>query len=415
MMTTISSQSSTGQITLKITAVLLALIYFFVPAGRFQGSLYGISFSTGYDAFKLIPIPFITWFVWWKRHDRETSARSSLYLPFAVILIVTLISGIASSDEWQALADSLEILLYFSLLLLLTRIPWTHSLARIPAAGFVIGNLYLGSVILRQFLATKNVDSLVRLSGTFTHPNTLGAYAILGFTLLIWLTRQTRNKAYLFWTWIAAIMLLFSLLTTQSRTALIALAVWGITAAGMGTPQMRKYTIVLFALALVVILFFAPQIALRFYALSDETPDPSRINRPLIWSQYLTHEIPQLSPFGVGMGPVSTNRFGDWIASNPGAPSFTRAWGPHNTYLAWMIGAGFMGLFCLLWLFKTAWDRIQNCDPFSRTVLSAGLLSFAVTCLFQDPFLVSNIPIAWITLIAIGDRLSQNSGREELS
>jgi len=400
---------------LTLTAVFLALIYFFVSAGRFQGTIAGISFSTGYDAFKLIPLPLGTWLLWRERTKVASIVPSPLYLPFAVLLIVTILSGIASLDAWQALADSLETLFYFGLLILLNSIPWTPNLARIPAAGFVFGNLYLGSVILKQYQATQHTEELVRLSGTFAHPNELGAYAILGFTLLVWLIRQTQNRVYLFWTGIATLLVLFSLLATQSRTALVALAVWGTVAAWLSSPKMRKYLIVLFIIAIAIILIAAPQIARRFYALSDETPDPSRINRPSIWSQYLIHELPQLSPFGMGMGPVSTYRFGDWIASNPNAPSFTRAWGTHNTYLAWMIGTGLMGLFCLMWLIKTAWDRIQLCDPFNRAVLSAGLISFAVTCLFQDPLLLSNIPIAWITLIAIGDRLSQNTGKEDLS
>ncbi len=394
-------------------AILLAILYFFIPSGRFHIEVSGIAFTTGYDAFKLIPIPFVAWLVWRFRQSNTTRTTSNLLLPFTTLFLVSLISGMASSNSWQALADSLEILFYLFLVLMLVDFSWTPETMKYPAMGFVIGNLYLGSVVIQQFYAAKHAGEVVRLSGTFNHPNQLGAYAIVGFTLLIWLTQQIHNRAYSLWTWLAAITLVFATVTTQSRTALIALGVWGITVYWLGTPKMRKYVLILLASIFVIVLIFSPQIFSRFYALGDEIPDPNRVNRPLIWYSYLYNEIPTLPPFGVGMGPVSTYRFGDWIASNPETPSITRAWGPHNTYLAWLIGTGLTGLFVLAWFLKTAWDRIQRCASFDRAVLSAGFLAFLVTCLFQDPFLESNLPIAWITLIVLGDRLAMQETREE--
>lgn len=414
-MTTTSKQSITEQIYLYGAVGALALIYFFIPAGRFQGSILGISFSTGYDAFKLVPIPFAFWLLWRYSQRTATALHSSYLLPFTALFIVTLVSGAASPDRWQALADTLELLCYLGLLILLANIPWTPGLLQIPAAGFLIGNLYLGGVILKQFFAMQHADTLIRLSGTFNHPNTLGIYAILGFTLLIWLTRQTSNKIYRILLWIAAGLVLFSLLLTQSRTAFVALVVWGVAALWMGNSAVKKYTGIMLLVSVAATLVLAAPVLSRFTALKEEIPDPSRINRPLIWRQFLFHEIPELPPFGVGMGPVSTNRFGDWIASNPDAPPVTRSLGTHNTYLAFLIGAGLTGLFVLLWLFKIAWNRLQQCDPFTRTILSAGLLSLAATCFFQDPLLFSNIPIAWITLIVIGDRLAPEARSEKLS
>lgn len=400
---------------LTATAVLLGLLYFFIPAGRFEGTIFGISFSTGYDAFKMVPLPFAAWLSWRWKQRRPLCPESKLMLPFVCLLMISIVAGMGSPNGWQALADSLEILFYLGFLILLLDIPWTPRLLYLVAGGFVVGNLYLGSVVAQQYWSTRNAQEIVRLSGTYDHPNPLGVYTILGFTLLLWLSHTSKNKAFLFWTWIAAAALLFANLMTQSRTALLALAAWGITAAWIGSARMRKWICAFSVTILLAMILLTPQSFVRLSRIGEEAPDPNRINRPLIWQQYLTHELPGLSPFGVGMGPVATFRFGDWIGSHPIDSAISRAWGPHNTYLAWMLGAGLLGLFALVWLMKTAWDQIQRCEPFTRSVLSAGFVSFAVACLFQDPFLHGNLPLAWITLAAIGDKFSCENKAEASS
>ncbi len=409
MIDTQSSPTERNSLFLLIAVYTLALLFFFIPAGRFHLNLFGLSLTTGYDAFKLVPIPFLAWMIARRKRNQPSTPSSRLSLPLLALFFYSLITGIASPNAWQALADSLEILFYLGFFFLLIDIPWTPRLVFIPAAGFVIGNLYLGSVAVKQYLVSRNSSEIVRLSGTFNHPNELGCYAILGLTLLFWLIYRNKNKVYAFWMVFGAGLLLFAAILSQSRTALLGMAVWAIAAMKMGTPKIRRIVGVVCVAALVGALFLTPQLITRLYAVGEEIPDPNRVNRPLIWYGYLTSEISGLSPFGVGLGPVSTYRFGDWIASTPNAPLLNRAWGPHNTYLAWLIGTGLAGLFLLLWMIKTAWDSIQQCDHFERLLFSAGLLAFLTVCLFQDPLLSGNIPLAWITLITLGDRLSRLS------
>lgn len=410
MIDTQSSLPERNSLFLLMAVYSLALLFFFIPAGRFHLNLFGLSLTTGYDAFKLVPIPFLAWTIARRKRNYPPVPFSRLSLPFLALFIFSLITGIASPNGWQALADSLEILFYLGFFFLLIDIPWTPQLIIIPAAGFVIGNLYLGSVAVKQYLAARHSTEIVRLSGTFNHPNELGCYAILGLTLLVWLIYRNKNKVYAFWMVLGAGLLLFAAILSQSRTAILGMVVWVIAAMKIGTPKIRRVVGAVCVASIVGAIFLTPQLITRLYAVGEEIPDPNRINRPLIWYGYLTSEISSLSPFGVGLGPVSTYRFGDWIASTPNAPLLNRAWGPHNTYLAWLAGTGLAGLFLLLWMIKSAWDLIQQCDYFERLLFSAGLLAFLTVCLFQDPLLSGNIPLAWITLIALGDRFSHLSG-----
>ncbi|MGC9329886.1 MAG: hypothetical protein ACP5I1_19785, partial [Candidatus Hinthialibacter sp.] len=193
------TQNETESRLLTAAAGLLGLVYFFVPAGRFEGEILGISFSTGYDAFKMVPLPFTAWLLWRWKQRRPFCPESKLMLPFVCLLMISIVSGMGSPNGWQALADSLEILFYLGFLILLLDIPWTPRLLYIVAGGFVVGNLYLGSVVAQQYWATRDAQEIVRLSGTYDHPNPLGVYTILGFTLLLWLSHTLKNKAFLFW------------------------------------------------------------------------------------------------------------------------------------------------------------------------------------------------------------------------
>jgi len=44
---------------LHVLVLEIAAVLFFLPAGRFHFSLFGLSISTGYDAYKLFPVIFI--------------------------------------------------------------------------------------------------------------------------------------------------------------------------------------------------------------------------------------------------------------------------------------------------------------------------------------------------------------------
>ena len=401
----ISHKEDTKQRILTIAAVLLSVIYFFVAAGRFSGSVFGIYFSTGYDAFKLIPLPWLFWIYYRYKYDERPWNAPALLVSFITLFLITLVAGVASPDSWQALADSLEILFYIGLFVMLVDFPWNERLLKIVAAGFLIGNLYLISVVFQQYFSADYTSGLIRVSGTFTHPNTLGPYCIFGMTLLLWLAGNLRNRTDLIWTWICIGGLFVALLLCQSRTTLIGLVVWLGVVYWYGNPRARKIIIGFVVLAFVLSLLLTPQVYGRFFSLFGEIQESSGVNRILIWSGIMQSEMPTLSPFGVGMGPVATVRFGDWIASSPEGPPLARAWGSHNAYLAWLVGTGLMGMCCLLWLFSSALRRLRDCDQYNKGILSAGIIALLVICLYQDPLLSSNIPIVWITMLAIIDRI----------
>lgn len=406
------STSTRGERWLTLLVYELAVIVFFIPAGRFNISLFGwYSFSTGYDAYKLFPILGITWLTWRLQNRDRPWPESPLLLPFFLLFTVSLLAALISPDPYEAISETLEILAYFGFLLWLLDVPWTPRRIQTVAVCFVLGNLYLASVAWMQYHAQDSAV-LARVSATFRHPNFLGSYAILGLTLSFWLLNQTRRPRHLFWLWVSIAGLLFAAAVSQSRVALIALGLWLLVLLALGRGRLRRYAaigLLIGAAALVL----SPRITARFSAMSYETPTAEQVNRVLIWRYYLEQEIPTLPFFGLGLGPVVETRMNDRLAADPSIASLlSHEWGPHNAYLAWLLGTGLAGMFALFWLLGEALRLAWNADPWSRPLWMAGWITTLVVITTQDPLLYANLPLALILLLILCEKTARSHPEE---
>ncbi len=393
--------SPRGERWLNLLVYELAVIVFFIPAGRFHVSLFGwYSFSTGYDAYKLFPILALTWLAW-RLQNRDRPWPESRYLtPFFLLFLVSLLAALISLDPYEAVSETLEILSYFAFLIWLLDVPWTPRRIQTVAAGFVLGNLYLASVAWMQYHAQDPAVS-ARVSATFRHPNFLGFYCILGLTLSVWLLNQIRRPRHAFWVWVSIAGLLFAAAASQSRMALIALGLWLLVLLVLGHGRLRRYALA-GLVAAGVALVFMPRITARFSAMGHETPTAEQVNRVQIWRYYLDQEIPALPFFGLGLGPVVETRMNDRLAADPStASALSHEWGPHNAYLGWLLGTGLVGMFALFWLLREALRLAWAADPWSRPLWIAGWISTGVVITAQDPLLYANLPLALILLLVM--------------
>jgi O-antigen ligase len=398
-----------AQWLLNLLVYEIAVIYFFIPAGRFYFTFFEMRISTGYDAYKLFPVVFITWLIWRLRNKTKEWFHSKLVYPFSTLILISFLSALSSIAVYEAITESLELLCYLGFFLILLDIPWTSKRIVIVAAFFLFGNLYLLYVSAIQYIDIQDYSSLSRISGAFTHPNAFSSYCILGIILSAWLGGTTKEPHQKFWLWFVVIGLMIALLLTQSRSALLVLLIGISIFIWFSRPAWRIGAVIVVVAMFIGVVVYVPSTLQRFAFIQEELSDETSVNRLLIWNTYLSSELHRLDFFGSGLDPVIIHRLQDWIASNPNDIPLTEILGPHNAYLAWFLGTGFIGLLTLGWIFWETLKLAFYCEPYTKSVLLAGIVGFIVLGLFENVLLVSNIPIAWLTIMAISEHTHQNS------
>ena len=307
-------------------------------------------------------------------------------------------------EMYQALSETAEIGLYILFFLIVIDIPWNQRFFQSAAIAFVIGNLYLGIVCLIQYFQPHGGEALVRISGTFDHPNTLGGYSVLGAALLLWLSLLCEDMKWKIVVWVALGLVLFGALVSISRSAYIALFVGWILLRFYGSAPLRKGCMITLYAGIIAAILLTPQVLSRFSSLGDALLVKDSILRINIWSFLMDREMVSLPFFGLGQGPVIPMRMANWLVTAPAPLGIWKEWGPHNAYLSLILTTGLCGLFAFLWLMKTGFDSIQRRQGDHRAILTAGLIAFLMLLLFEDPLLAGNIPIALLTLLALGTR-----------
>ncbi len=387
----------------------LALIYFFVPAGRFHSSFSGYSFSFGGDVYKNFAIPILTWLAWRKLNRSSGWPFSLLHPPFLFLILISIISSAGSRDPYQAFSETLELILYYGFFLILIDIPWSRKSFLPIAISYLLGTIWMGCVTGWQFLHIGDSAGIPGLNGTFLYPNYLGLFCILSLTLLTFYEPycQTRLEKICIYTSIV-ITLLCSLLTI-SRATYLGLMVWlwiVFRAKTIRVPFGLKIGMVALVIAsLVVIPFIAP----KFYGILDEFRGDDPYSRIQIWPFVLDFSIPDFTYFGYGQGPVLKEIMDSTLAAEFKPDYLFRKWHPHNLFLSIFLYMGIPGLFALGWLFLIYFWQIRFCNPYPKVVLLAGMTGYIVHQFFDEELLEGNIPVALISLLALATIFSRRA------
>ncbi len=404
-----NAPNQTHQSTTLVTllSVELALVCFLVPAGRFYIDLGFYQFTTGYDAYKLFPVVFITWLVWRWREHRGGVSHSRLFDPMALWFLCSFFAAVATWNPYQALTESLELFCYLVFFIFLIDLPWRHMRLDWIASAFVIGNLYLCGIALRQLATAQSGGGLVRLNAVFDHPNQLGGYAILGAPLLGWLALQAKPSWQKTMISLTALGVICAGALTLSRSVYVALACAGAVALLIGSRTQRTIGVTLACVMAAAGLIAVPSISQRFIDLFDPAQIQSESSRLLIWSALFDSAAVGLPHFGVGYGPILQEQLNNWIASAPPSDLPLSQWGPHSAYLATLLSTGLPGLCAYLWLLIEAFRLAWRCPAPERVFLVAALSGAVVHQAFIFPILTGNYPIALFVLFAISQMRSQ--------
>lgn len=396
----------------RLLSIELTLIAFFIPAGRFHINLGFYQFTTGYDAYKTFPILFVTWLAYRLLDQSRRHETSALALPGAAFVICTLLAGVGSPDAYQALTETLEIICYALFFRLLLDMPRDRLRWRWVAGGFVVGNLYLAGRVAWQVASKWGEVELLRVPGTFDHPNALGVYAVLGAGGLLWLAGHCRGGLARTGLFVLALAIAGAGVLSLARTATAGLLLFGLVWVVLGTGRQRVLALLLMAGVGALASGAVIDVGARFAELMQPEFWRGHTARWVIWALMLGRELPELPLFGVGLGPVLQERLVGAMASARGFDLAPAQWGAHNLYLELLLGTGLAGLLAFLWLNGAVFGVLWRLPRWERAILAAVLAAFLAQMALINFWLVGNIPVAVTALFAIAVRRAQTQQPE---
>lgn len=390
---------------LEWLGVELAAILFFVPAGRISFEFLRV--STGYDAYKLFPLLFLTWWLWRRETKGRPWPQTPLLFPLFAFFVLACLSSISSVNPYESITETIEIGCYFLFLVMLIDVPWSEKHLRWAALGFIIGNLYMGIVALWEYREALLTQALPRINATYDYPNALAVYALLGFTLLAWLMAQTNRAGERTLIAVAMACTLFALAFSLSRAGYLGLLVGGAVMASRGNRQQRIWIGGLLLLFAIMALWSTPQILSRLTSITREASQPDMASRLHIWSAVMDQETPNFFIFGVGLGPNIATRMTDRIASGPDPHALTAEWHPHNLYLDLLFSMGIFGLAAFAWIGWTVWMLLKDRRDAAASILGAGFVAYLVHQFFEVHLLLGNIPVALTVMLALAGKCGE--------
>jgi len=183
---------------------------------------------------------------------------------------------------------------------------------------------------------TDATVGLVRIQGTFSHPNTFGHYLVIASLATAGVAMSTANKR-LFWLVLLGLQGA-ALVLTYSRGAWLALVVAGFLAVISLGRRYWPWILPLLAGAIVVAALNWSAIEDRFASLLiDDSAVNTLLGRELIWQERIDLLVDQ-GPVGLGIG--SSNVIADRVAMLPMAA--------HNDHLRVLFELGVVGF--IVWI-----------------------------------------------------------------
>ncbi|HOE10375.1 MAG TPA: glycosyltransferase [bacterium] len=392
--------------------IQLGVILFTIPAGRIAFELFGQSVSFGGNAYKLFTPFLITWFVFWFLGS-DLRLRPGIFLaPLAGLALVSLFSGVSPGYGYESLKDALKLILCMAFYCALVNFPFHERATRWVTGAFVAGNLYLGMVVLFEWI----VSGQFRAEGTFGHPNLLAAYALLGLPMLLLIARLSREWWIHVGIFCVAALIFLAVLITFSRAAYLGLFVSLICMWRLGGRRALMHLLPLLLIAGLVAPFFVGPAMGRmketFLDISGSRPQ----SRLVIWDQMMRYAVPHLPASGWGGGNAVKDRVSylqSFRADRPPYPEINHA---HNLFFhVWLI-YGPPGLLALIWLAvrfvrfvpprspSGTWGRYGE-----HAYFFGAAVGFTVFCCFDTLLFTRNVTPALVLFLGMLERLRTES------
>lgn len=321
-------------------------------------------------------------------------------LVMAILSSWTFITIYTFGIEYEFLGEYLRSASFVATLILAYRVGmdsgakamfWTNLAVGIPAVILIVGYMVGWSATLIEG---------GRATGTFSHPNSAGAFFAVGVIACIWGYSKSRRRLSL----VVALTGLIALLLTQSLGAIFALGVGAVVLYALNARMAlgRRIALILAGLGIVLSLFYLMGVSGRLTEF-------------------------QGFDYGAAAGDNSLDwRFANWQLLMPvwwdGSPLIGFGWGstryeiqplgtfPHNIFVQLLVELGIVGLslgVLLVVAFLRAVRRRYRTDPETASALAAIVAIIAVHGLVANWLNYS--AAQYLAVFAVGVMLGQSS------
>lgn len=335
----------------KLTYILLLLFVFLFPILP----SYGI-FSTDILIYTLLLIQILgIIFISEERKSlllnlKNIILKDKIFITLILLNILMYLSMFRAFNKYVTITNSIRFSMYLFIFYIISYKLKKSSINNVIIV-FLSSSIFISLITIFQVIYTKimgsNVDMEHRIASTLENPNNLGAYSIIVLFIFINYLLKTKNKKMKIISSIATLLLLFNIIVSQSRNALLALILGIFIFAILYNKRFLLYSIFV-----PIILFIIPQTRGRLFAVLDMNQNDSRLK---IWklTEIMINNNNRL--FGLGYENYSLN-YKSYLDSNPSY--FVREsllpLHPHNAILKFQVELGIFGtiLFILFIIFS---------------------------------------------------------------
>lgn len=347
--------------------------------------------------------------------------QDKIFSTLILLNIIMYTSSFVALDKRISITHSIRFTFYLFIFYLVSYTITNKRKLKYILNTFVFTSGVISVITIIQVINIKlignSVDLSHRLASTLENPNNLGAYSIFSIFICIMLLINSKEKFSRSVYGTLSALLLFNIIVSQSRNALLALVCGSLIIVLLYD---KRY--IIFSAILPIILFIIPKSRERLLSVLDFSQNSSRVK---IWgiTEIMINNNNRL--FGIGYENYGLN-YPRYVESNPDflVRESLKAVHPHNIFLKFQVELGIFGtiafiaflivsLFVLFKLIRT------SKDTFSKSVfigITASFISFQFMNLIDSYYGSPKVIISMFIILGIANnyRISKKHKHEPL-
>lgn len=287
-----------------------------------------------------------------RKNIKTIFLKDKIFLSLILLNITMYLSMIVAFNKYVTLSNSIRFSMYLFIFYIisykLNKRQVTNLIITFLSSSILVSLITVFQVIYTKFIGS-NIDMNHRIASTLENPNNLGVYSIIVIFIFIALVINSKNTKLKILSLISTLLLLFNIIVSQSRNALLALIVGIFIFAILYNKRFLLYSFLV-----PIILFIIPQARDRLLAVLDVSQNDSRLK---IWklTEIMINNKNEL--FGLGYENYSIY-YPSYLESNPSY--FVREsllpLHPHNAILKFQVELGIFGtVFFLAFIILSTW------------------------------------------------------------
>ncbi|WP_288222172.1 O-antigen ligase [uncultured Clostridium sp.] len=287
-----------------------------------------------------------------RKNIKTIFLKDKIFLSLILLNITMYLSMIVAFNKYVTLSNSIRFSMYLFIFYIisykLNKKHITNLIITFLSSSILVSLITVFQVVYIKFIGS-NIDMNHRIASTLENPNNLGVYSIIVIFIFIALIINSKNTKLKILSSISTLLLLFNIIVSQSRNALLSLII-GIFIFAI----LYNKRFLLYSFFVPILLFIIPQARDRLLAVLDLNQNDSRLK---IWkiTEIMINNKNQL--LGLGYENYSIH-YPSYVDSNPSY--FVREsllpLHPHNAILKFQVELGIFGtIFFLSFILLSLW------------------------------------------------------------